>query len=178
MNRSTLTRMQAWSTFYEMIGGAAATLLGLLFVAVSVNSEKILGVAHAHSRLLAEQAFQNYFAVLTISLIAFMPGISPTSFGYTVIGMTTAWAIWVVVRAFKSIASAARGMLRITMFRRYLLSFAGFATLLYAGWDMAVRKADDHTNIAVGLLLLLISATLVSWELLVSMAGVKFGAQR
>jgi hypothetical protein len=170
--------MQAWSTFYEMIGGAAATLLGLLFVAVSVNSEKILGDAHTHSRLLAEQAFQNYFAVLTISLIAFMPGISQTSFGYTVIGMTTAWVIWVVVRAFKSLASAAAGTSRIMMVRRYLLSFAGFATLLYAGWDMAFNKADDHTNIAVGLLLLLISATLVSWELLVSMAGVKFGAQR
>jgi hypothetical protein len=167
--------MQGWSTFYEMVGGAGATLLGLLFVAVSVNIEKILGDAHAHSRLLAEQAFQNYFAVLTISLIAFLPGISQTSFGYVVIGMTTAWAIWVVLRVFKSISVAVKGASRIKMFRRYLLSLAGFATLLYGGWNMAFAKTDDHANVAIGLLLLLISATIVSWELLVAMAGEKFG---
>jgi hypothetical protein len=61
------------------------------------------------------------------------------------------------------------------MFRRYLLSLAGFATLLYGGLNMSFAKADDHANVAIGLLLLLISATIVSWELLVAMAGAKFG---
>jgi hypothetical protein len=167
--------MQNWSTFYEMIGGAAATLLGLLFVAVSVNIEKIIGDAHMHSRLLAEQAFQNYFAVLTISLIAFLPGISQRSYGYVVIAMTAAWAVWVVLRVLKSVSAVVEGTSRIRMFRRYLLSLAGFATLLYGGWNMSFAKADDHANVAIGLLLLLISATIVSWELLVAMAGAKFG---
>ena len=35
--------MQAWSSYYATIGGAAATLLGLLFVAVSVNASAALG---------------------------------------------------------------------------------------------------------------------------------------
>ena len=167
--------MQNWTTFYEMIGGAAATLLGLLFVAVSVNLERIIGEAHAHSRLLAEQAFQNYFAVLTITLIAFVPGVSTMSFGYTVIGMTAAWAVWVVVRVLKSLSMMTEGTSRVRMFRRYLLSLAGFATLLYGGWNMSFGRANEHTNVAIGLLLLLISATIVSWELLVSMTGEKFG---
>src|SRR5580698_8974585 len=110
--------MQAWSTFYEMIGGAAATLLGLLFVAVSVNAEKILGAVHAHSRLLAEQAFQNYLAVLTVSLIAFYPGIQTRTYGYVVIGTTASWSIWVLVRAFRSFSSATEtGASRIRMVR-------------------------------------------------------------
>src|ERR1700761_6666439 len=125
--------MQNWSTFYEMIGGAAATLIGLLFVAVSVNAEKILGTAHAHSRLLAKQAFQNYLAVLTITLIAFYPGITTITFGYVVIGTTASWSIWVVVRAFRSVASAAaHDSSRIRMIRRYLLSILGFLMLLDA----------------------------------------------
>jgi hypothetical protein len=170
--------MQNWSTFYEMIGGAAATLLGLLFVAVSVNIEKILGAAHAHSHMLAEQAFQNYLAVLTISLIAFYPGISTTSFGYVVIGTTATWSIWVVVRAFRSVSSAAaKGSSRIRMARRYILPFTGFVMLLYAGWEMAFLKRDDHSNVAMALLLLLISATVVSWDLLISMAGKEFSAK-
>lgn len=170
--------MQNWTTFYEMIGGAAATLLGLLFVSVSVNLEKILGDAHAHSRLLAEQAFQNYFAVLTISLIAFMPGISQMNFGYVVIGMTTAWAIWVVLRVLKSVSAAVEGPSRVRMFRRYLLSLAGFAILIYGGWTLSFGKSDDRSIVAAGLLLLLISATIVSWELLVAMAAEKFGVRR
>ncbi len=41
--------MQSWQQFYEMIGGAGATLLGLLFVSVSLNAEQILGPTHKHS---------------------------------------------------------------------------------------------------------------------------------
>jgi hypothetical protein len=104
-----------------------------------------------------------------------MPGISQMSFGYVVIGMTTAWAIWVVLRVMKSVSAVVAGASRVRMFRRYLLSLAGFATLLYGGWNMSFGKTDDHSNVAVGLLLLLISATIVSWELLVAMAGEKFG---
>lgn len=169
--------MQNWSTFYEMIGGAAATLLGLLFVAVSVNAEKILGAAHAHSRLLAEQAFQNYLAVLTVTLVAFFPDITTRTFGYTVIGTTASWTIWVMVRAFRSFNSAAKGASRYDMIRRYFISMAGFIMLLYAGWEMSFAKQDDHAIVAFALLLLLISATVVSWDLLVSIAGEKFGGK-
>lgn len=170
--------MQNWSTFYEMIGGAAATLLGLLFVAVSVNAEKILGLAHTHSRLLAEQAFQNYLAVLTITLIAFYPGITTRSFGYVVLGTTVSWSIWVVVRAFRSLSSAAaKDASYIERLRRYILSFVGFVMLLYAGLDMSFAKHDDHSNVAMALLMLLISATVVSWELLIRMAGKESGGK-
>lgn len=170
--------MPGWSTFFELVGGAAATLLGLLFVAVSVNTDKILGDAHAHSRLLAEQAFQNYFAVLTIALIAFLPTITPATFGYIVMGMTVSWGMWVVIRVFKTVAASIKGTSRIRMFQRYLLSFAGFAMLLYGGWDVGFNHADDRNNVAIGLLMLLISATIVSWELLVSLSGKKFGIHR
>jgi hypothetical protein len=170
--------MQNWFTFYEMIGGAAATLIGLLFVAVSVNAEKILGEAHTHSRLLAEQAFQNYLAVLIVTLFAFLPHMSLNSFGSIVIGATAAWGVWVLVRVFKSLSASAQGTSRVRMFRRYLLTLVGFAMLVYGGWNMAFRKADDHTNVAIGLLMLLISATIVSWELLVSITGEKkFGVR-
>jgi hypothetical protein len=49
--------MQIWSGFYTVIAGAAATLLGLLFVAVSINATAILNEADGNSRRLAEQAF-------------------------------------------------------------------------------------------------------------------------
>ena len=35
--------MQAWTAFYTVIGGASAALLGLLFIAVSVNAVAAMG---------------------------------------------------------------------------------------------------------------------------------------
>jgi hypothetical protein len=65
--------MKEWLEFYSVIGGSAATLLGLLFVAVSMNAAAILGKAHENSKRLAEQAFQNYLAVMLVSLLAIFP---------------------------------------------------------------------------------------------------------
>ncbi len=84
--------MQGWHDFYEMIGGAAATLLGLLFVSVSLNAEIILGPAHRHSKRLAEQAFQNYLCVLLVSLLVAFPGISMLSLGNAMFWATVVWS--------------------------------------------------------------------------------------
>ena len=46
--------MQAWTAFYTVIGGASAALLGLLFIAVSVNAVAAMGPGQEHSRRLAE----------------------------------------------------------------------------------------------------------------------------
>jgi hypothetical protein len=73
--------MQGWLGFYAVTAGAAATLMGLLFVVVSINGAAILGGGHHHSRRLAEQAFQNYVAVLVVSLLALFPDLSNTQFG-------------------------------------------------------------------------------------------------
>src|SRR5580698_8282029 len=72
--------MQAWSTFYATIGAASATLLGLLFVAVSVNAKAALGSGDRLTTAMTEQAFQNYLAVLLVALLALFPGVSATTF--------------------------------------------------------------------------------------------------
>ena len=46
--------MPDWSQFYVTIAAASAALLGLLFVAVSVNASAALGPAEVVSRRLAE----------------------------------------------------------------------------------------------------------------------------
>ena len=73
--------MHDWFTFYAVIGAASATLTGLLFVALSMNAAVALSRGPEGSRRLAEQAFENYLAVLMVSLLALFPDIveSPTS---------------------------------------------------------------------------------------------------
>src|ERR1700722_9247600 len=73
--------MQAWFDFYAVIGAAAATLTGLLFVAMSMNAPAALSRGPEGSRRLAEQAFENYLAVLMVSLLALFPDMSLLLFG-------------------------------------------------------------------------------------------------
>ena len=90
--------MQGWASFYETLGGAAAALLGLLFVSVSVRAEQILGAKHGHARRIAEQAFHNYLAVLMVSLVSLMPNVGTISLGFALLYMIGIWAAWVVIR--------------------------------------------------------------------------------
>jgi hypothetical protein len=164
---------QGWVGFFGMIGGVAATLLGLLFVSVSVNAGSILGKDHIHSKSLAEQAFQNYLAVLTVSLIEYLPNITTQQFGYVVLGTTAVWSVWVIVRAFNAVRHHASADSRRTLFRRYLASLIGFGMLVYSGIEMSLLGADERGNVAMGLMLLLLSATITSWDLLIRVAQEK-----
>ena len=90
--------MQGWFGFYSVIGAFAATLLGLLFVAVSINAAAILG--DIHERRLAEQAFQNYLAVMTVSLLAIFPTLEIPTLGFVTLAVTAVWAAWVLIRSY------------------------------------------------------------------------------
>jgi hypothetical protein len=170
--------MQGWAGFYELLGGAAATLLGLLFVSVSLNAETILGPAHRHSKRLAEQAFQNYLCVLVISLLVCFPGMSLSALGLSILGTTVMWGLWVLWRMYQVVSGPRPSESRFRSLRRYTTTFVGFSLLLYAGIRMLAAHDDETDTIAIGVLLLLISATVVSWELLIKVAEEKYAARR
>jgi hypothetical protein len=165
--------MQAWEQFYEMLGGVSATLLGLLFVSVSINAETILGPAHTHTRHLAEQAFQNYLMVLIISLLIVIPTMRPASLGQTLLWLAGLWGVWAVARATRSIQHVAReGWFKHV--RRYLVTLAGFALLIYAGIELLNGAKTTPDTVAMGAMTLLLSATIVSWELLIKLAQERY----
>jgi len=166
-------RMRAWYEFYAVTGAAAATLLGLLFVAVSVNAGAILGVGHESSKRLAGQAFQNYVAVISVSLLALFPQLSTAEFGRTALALTAISAIWVLVRVYQTIARPHDLETRIFALRRYVASLIGFGMLIAAASLMATGDADHGSLFAISTVVLLLSATTVSWELLVRVARAK-----
>src|SRR5580692_4615890 len=129
--------------FYDLIGGTAATLLGLLFVSMSLNAEIILGPDKRHLRRLAEQAFHNYLGVIVTSLLVVFPGISPPSFGYTLMSIAAFSTVWVLVRAYQASRSPHSLKQRYTAARRYLWTILGFLFLVYAARQTATGDAHD-----------------------------------
>jgi hypothetical protein len=62
------TRIQEWQMFYATLATATATLVGLLFVSLSINIDLINQPQNAHLLIRARQAFASFLYILTISL--------------------------------------------------------------------------------------------------------------
>ncbi len=158
--------MQLWTQFYAAIGAASAALLGLLFVAVSINVSSALGPDEAVSRRLTEQAFQNYLAVMMVAFLALFPGIDPTTFGMVILITTAGWSAWVVIRFCQTFTQRLERRSWIYSVRRHVSSLIGFGILLVSGFRMMLNWGGAYNWLAASTLVLLFSATTVSWELL------------
>jgi hypothetical protein len=164
--------MQSWAGFFTTIAAASATLLGLLFVAISVNASETLGAGHDDARRLAEQAFANYFAILMVALTALFPGISMRTLGLTTLYMTIGGGVWVFIRFWQSLRDAKQFESGLASARRHAISAAGFILLIYAALDMRFgHPGEVETYIfAWALMILAASATLASWKLLLRLS--------
>jgi hypothetical protein len=92
-----------WGELFLAEAGASAALAGLLFVAISINLERILQGTGLPGR--AGEAIVLLVAVLVVSTLGLVPGQSPTVLGAELLGAgLVAWLILVVidVRAVRS----------------------------------------------------------------------------
>jgi hypothetical protein len=165
--------VQAWFDFYAVIGAAAATLTGLLFVAVSVNAAAALSKGPRGSRRLAEQAFENYLAVLMVSLLALYPDMKPLVFGRITLLVTATWTLWVVVRLYQAAAEPSVHETRSLAIRRHLSTMVGFGLLIYSAARMALDGADTRDTLAAANIVLLFSATEKAWGLINRIAAAR-----
>jgi hypothetical protein len=164
--------MQIWSGFYAVVGGATATLLGLLFVAVSINASAILSEEHASSKRLAEQALQNYLTVLSVALLALFPSLTLQELGFSTLGVTGLSVGWALMRLYQAFRKSRDDGWRRRL-RSHFSSFLGFVMLTFAAVHMAFDLGDSRTLFATAAIILLFSATRVSWQILLSIAKTK-----
>ena len=68
-----------WSNFAVVVGSASGALTGLLFVAVSLNRDRIAG--HPTLRSLAGQTLVLFIFPLLLSFLLVLPGASSTALG-------------------------------------------------------------------------------------------------
>ena len=169
--------MSVWHEFYDMVGAAAATLMGLLFVSVSLNADLILGSKNRHSKRLAEQAFQNFIAALVVSLLVLIPDVSERDFGFSLVGVSLPWGVWVLVRAFQSFMTHTGFLPRLTALRRFLAPTVASGLLIWSGFEMSSGRRGFQGSIAVAVILMLISATAVAWQLLIKVAEEKYASR-
>jgi hypothetical protein len=153
-------QIASWTGFLSVAAGVAATLTGLIFVAVSINLSRILEVPHIANR--AAESILQMFGALLISMCALVPGLSNLVLGVEValIGLIL-WML-VTILQYRSFARE---------FPRPLISIAlaQVATILFcfAGISMAIETLGGLYWLAPGIILSMTAGVSNAWVLLV-----------
>jgi hypothetical protein len=153
-----------WDSLFLAEAGASAALAGLLFVALSINLERILKGAGLPGR--AGEAIMLLLAVLVVATWALVPGQSSTVLGAELLG--SGLAVWLIVVGIH--VQAVRGHVapsRSLLVRRIVLAQAAILPLMICGVSLLFRAGGGLYWLVPGILLCLLVAVLDAWVLLV-----------
>lgn len=151
----------SWSNFFLAIGGAAAALTGLLFIAVSLRPREIRDSSLMLGR--ARSAFYSFAGITLVALLA-LAGTASRWIGVAQLGVGAG----VIVVSFPFTAAAHRA--RRLNYRRAAVYHAGLVLVVAGGLLRAVgvSQLDYSAVIGIGTLLLLAIALSNSWQLVLS----------
>lgn len=165
-----LQTLHEWREFYSLEGAASATLMGLLFIAVALNADLILS-GHPKTKIRAEQAFQNYVSVLVMSQMLLFPKLPPQALSVSIVVQCTVMIAIASIRLVKTARSKEQEFDRNRPWGRMIPSIIAYGLIVYGGLNLTDPPA--FFDIGFGSIILLMTATATSWELLVRVAEIR-----
>jgi hypothetical protein len=160
--------VQEWQTFYATIAMSAATLAGLLFVSMSLNVGMFAGTETIGLKKLAGQTLTNFLYVIVFALIFLIPRQGPVGLGVPLICNGFAGLISTVSHLHTVLSNIPRGISRKDIFVRAAMTLVGFLVLIIISFLVMVRaNAGSLYWLVAPMILLLISASLNTWSLLI-----------
>jgi hypothetical protein len=165
--------LQSWQNFYILTGTAAATLLGLMFVAVTFGSSLVTKETSASARAFIDPIYLHFAQVLLTAVILMIPTLGPTFLGSLIIvvaGVRTV-GLLPVLHHYRE-AHRQHGDIELSDWMIALvLPLLCHLLLVACGVGvLTARLSLALTGLAVVNILLLVIAIQGAWELLVWMA--------
>jgi hypothetical protein len=154
-----------WGEFFLLVGSAAAVLIGLIFVVISLMQDRSRSSVLAGSRLYMGPIVLGVSFALALSAAALTPGIERPAFAE----IAGAVALWGLVRAVMSTVGIAR--LKDQVHWTDVWFYGVIPTALYLGLGavaVAFWRADwwAHYGLAVAITGLLLLAIRNEWDLI------------
>lgn len=152
--------------FYSVFATATATLLGLLFIAIQPNIDRLINDPQGHWKALAVSTFQTYGLLLVVSMFAFIPLLRSVVLSVTsLLGIWRQLTTWLPV--WRQTAKERSERLRET-FWMLVGPAAMYAWLIFSSYQLNQGKGSEsaETNIAAALIILLVIVLRNSWRLL------------
>ncbi len=152
-----------WTDLFVAVAGASAALAGLLFVAVSINLERIIGEAGLPDRAL--ETVLMLIAVLVVSIAALIPGQSAGVLGLELLvgGIALAFA---VVRL-PLIREGDGPPPRAWLATRWAIRILAVAPLILGGASLMTSDGGGLYWVVAGVVFAIVGAVANAWVLLV-----------
>jgi hypothetical protein len=164
-------RLEEWSNFYVITSAAAATLLGLLFVVITLAAGRRLKYTTPHIRLYLTPAVIYFSSVLLMSALLTVPNQTRLT---AVICICLEGAVGLGYSGSLAIrrgAGSAFYEARSDLFPYVLFPFAAYA-LMVAGGLLLLRRPEIGLDlVAAGMLVLLGIAIRNSWSIAVTIVS-------
>jgi hypothetical protein len=164
--------LQGWQNFYMLAGTAAATLTGLMFVAVTFGSGLVKRETMQSTRAFLDPTYMHFVQVLFTACLMTVPTLGPGVLGgvLIVLGAFRLFRLRWVFGAYRE-AQRQHGDIELS---DWLMSIACpllcHALLLATGVAFVLHDAVALTSLAVVILMLLFVGIHGAWELFVWMA--------
>ena len=168
---------EAWHDFYLMAGTASVTLVGLLFVALSLHVEILFKDRHQHFRELAAQAFQGYLYVLITSLTFLLPGTSVRMLAVIYSTINVAMIVRTFMRVPKYLAARRASGDRSRQGWRFFVPVIAYLLGLVAVAQWLTGNLEAGIGFFAPVVMMLAAATRTSWDLLEYVGRVRTGTQ-
>ncbi|HTP00205.1 MAG TPA: hypothetical protein VMJ64_02445 [Anaerolineales bacterium] len=162
--------VESWHDFYLMTGTAAATLIGLLFVSLSLNVEVITRKENADLRVLATQSFGNFISALMFAVLFLIPSQVPLGLGLPLLGiggygLYNTLRRWLGTRRQEPHVWALRGSLA----HRFHIPAACFLALIVVAVFVLLGRTGSLYWLVPVMILLLLGASINAWDLLMAL---------
>lgn len=172
------TALLGWHDFYSITGAAAASLVGLLFVGLSLHLRVV--VTRPEVQSLARVTLTGFSVTLVVALLMVVPRVNdPSSIGWDLVGLGAVGGALVV----RSLVAGVRSQYRTLSVQRLLLRFGSSAIAIVGVIAMGgVFVANDYQDGLAWLsgvaIFLLLTSLRNSWDLLVSVGAAIQSAAR
>lgn len=151
-----------WSDLFVASAGAAAALAGLVFVAVSINLDRILKTEGVPERAWATLIV--LLSVLVVSIIALTPGQSGTALGLEILAAGVATTIAVAALTTRSLVVVVRPA---AVLLRYGTLISGLLAFSIGGASILAAAGGGLYWVFAGVVIALVGAVLNAWVLLI-----------
>jgi len=161
------TALQSWHDFYAITGEGAASLVGLLFVGLSLQLRLV--VSRPDVRALARVTLTNFICTLALSLFMAIPESAPAKTGIELLSLGLITCLFIA----PNVARGVRSHVQTISLWHLVLRF-GFSGLAFLGASACgvMLIAGDYQDALTGLVIVTLAVLVISlrncWDLLVS----------
>ena len=152
-----------WSDLFVAVAGASAALAGLVFVAVSINIDRILKYPGLPERAL--ETVLLLLVALLVAIVGLIPGQSHVALGAELLGISL--VIGAVISRQPTAGKTPRGEEVSWRWGRWVLRLAAIVPLVVAGASVLVESGGGLYWLVAGIVFAIVAAVSNAWVLLV-----------